>query len=116
MLGLLRGEDVREVKMIKLRSKLENNLLDNVLVKKGITYIEEEVYNKLLKNETFKKFCDLGYIAQVVVNKVKEAKKEISEKPDFTKFSYQDLKKYVKEHNIKVKSQSKDDILKALGC
>jgi len=101
--------------MIKIKSKLESNLFDGVLVKKGLNYIDEAIYKKLSKNKVFNKFCELGYIAGVAISKVKEVKQEIKNRPDFASMSYQELKKYVKEHNIKVKSQSKADILEALG-
>lgn len=99
--------------MIKLKSKLENNLIDGVLIKKGINHLEEAVYDKVSKSKVFIKFCELGYIVRLAVKKVKEIKEE--KKPDFASMSYADLKKYVKENKIEVKSQSKADILEALG-
>lgn len=101
--------------MINIKSKLENNMFDNVLVKKGINHISEELFNKLKQNKTFKAFCDLGYIACTAKEKVKEVKEEIANKPDFSKFSYDELKAYVKKHNIKVPSLKKADILAVLN-
>ena len=101
--------------MINLKSKLENNIFDGVLVKKGISQIEEALFEKLSKNPTFVKFLEGGYILKVAAQKVKEAKEEIKNKPDFSKMSYNDLKKYVKDNKIEVKSLSKADIYEALG-
>lgn len=101
--------------MVKLKSKLENNIFDNVLVKKGINHISEELFNKLKQNKAFKSFCDLGYIACTVKEKVKEVKEELTNKPDFSAMSYDELKAYVKEHNIKVPSLKKVDILAVLN-
>lgn len=101
--------------MIKLISKLEANIFDNVLLKKGINVISEAAFNQLKKNKTFLNFFDAGFITHIVAEKIKEAKTEIREKPDFSKFSYEDLKKYVKENNIKVSSMKKTDLLAALN-
>lgn len=98
-----------------IKSKLENNIIDGVLIKKGISNIDEALFKKLSKNDTFIKFCELGYILNLAAKKVIEVKEEVSNKPDFASMSYAELKKYVKDNKIKVKSQSKADIYAALG-
>lgn len=101
--------------MIKLKSKLENNIIDGVLIKKGLNHIEDTVFDKLKQNKTFIKFLELGFISNLLLKKVKEVKTEINNKPDFASMSYEDLKKYVKDNRIEVKSMKKADILEALG-
>lgn len=102
--------------MIKVKSKLENNIFDGVLIKKGYNIIENNVYfNVLEKNPTFTSFKAKGFIKDIAgeCEVKKECKTE--EKPDFASMSYADLKKYVKDNNIEVESMKKDDIYKALG-
>lgn len=99
---------------MKLISKIENNIIADTLIKKGINTISQEVYEKLSENKFFQSLIKNDYI-KVIDKKIKSVKVEVSVKaPDFTKMSYQELKKYVVKNNIKTDSMKKDDILKAL--
>ena len=96
--------------MKELISTLENNIFSGVLIKKGKNLIEDAVYNKLIKNKQFIKFLEKKHINLAGKSKETNDTKET----DFTTLSYDDLKKYVKENNIEVKSMKKEDILAAL--
>lgn len=103
--------------MKELISTLENNIFSGVLIKKGKNLIEDAVYNKLTKNKQFIKFLEKKHINLAAVSAKTTDKKETDTKEtetDFTTLSYDDLKKYVKENNIEVKSMKKEDILAAL--
>ena len=98
--------------MKELISTLENNIFSGVLIKKGKNLIEDAVYNKLIKNKQFIKFLEKKHIN--LAGKSKETNETKETETDFTTLSYDDLKKYVKENNIEVKSMKKEDILAAL--
>ena len=91
---------------MKLISKLENNVIAGVLIKKGKNEIEDAVYNTLCKDKHFARFVKNGYIV-----------KETGDKPEnkFESMTYDELKQYVKDNNIEVPSLKKADILKVLS-
>lgn len=104
--------------MVQIKSKLEANIFDGVLIKKGMNELTEEQAEIIFNNYTVKDLLQKGYLRVIDLKdiKVREAKKANNPevKPDFTKMSYNELKAYVGKHNIKTKSMKKDDLLEAL--
>ena len=96
-------------------SALENNMFSGILLKKGKNIISDREYNTLLLNVDFCTFIALGYIKVKGADftKVKQAVTE-SVTPDFDSMTYAQLKKYVIDNNIQVKSMKKADILESL--
>lgn len=95
--------------MKTINSQLEDNIFSGVLVKKGKHLITEREYRTLI--------TDVNFCTFIEQRKIKlEGQKNTyrSEKPDFDAMNYQELKAYVKLHNIKTNSDKKADILKAL--
>lgn len=90
--------------MKKIISALENNLFSNVLIKKGLNIIEDDIYKKLCSDKQFKIFLSRGYIKPEAEEKEK----------NYEDMSYQELKRYVQKNNIKVNSFKRVDILEAL--
>lgn len=108
---------------MKILSKLENNIIEGVLIKKGKNTLKENDFIKLSKNPEFMRFVqDKKFILEEQKKQeVKETKKEAKKEPekkddksDFDSMSYDELKKYVKENNIKVDSYKKADLLNTL--
>lgn len=92
-------------------STLEDNIFLDVLIKKGINKIPDKVYNKLISSPVFRARMALGQIKLQGRQPKPAAKNGI----DFNSMSYEQLKKYVKDNNIKTESLKKADILKALN-
>lgn len=102
--------------MKTLISTLEDNIFLGVLIKKGVNKIPDKIYNNLISNPVFRARMTLGQIKEQG-QKTKSAAKTaetIQQTTDFDSMSYDELKKYVKENNIKTDSMKKADILKAL--
>ena len=109
--------------MIKINSLLENNIFDEILIKKGKNRISDDIYTQLLNNKTFNHFVDNGMIkierSECVTIDEQEPEyiniPEEKETPiNFDRISYNELKAYVIKNNIPVKSMKKVDILAAL--
>ena len=96
--------------MKNIISLLENNLFSDVLIRKGVNTIADEVYTELCKNKQFKSFAEQGYIKVETETKKEDLNKEKS----YENMSYSELKAYVQKNNIEVKSLKKADILEAL--
>lgn len=102
--------------MKTLISTLEDNIFLGVLIKKGVNKIPDKIYNKLISSPVFRARMTLGQIKEQG-QKTKAAAKTAEttqQATDFDSMSYDELKKYVKENNIKTGSMKKADILKAL--
>lgn len=111
-MGNMKGTKMKGTKMITIISKLENNLFDDVLIKKGVNKVNNLVFSRLLKNTTFKSMRANGYIK---VMKNKQTKQNNDNKtPDFKSMNYQQLLKFVKEHQIKTEGTKKVDLLSAI--
>lgn len=97
-------------------SKLEDNLFSGVLVKKGLNIIKDDIYRRLCGSKQFKQFCEGKYIevTEAENGAAQGDTKDIKDTKDFGSMSYSELKAYVLENNIKVKSLKKADILEAL--
>lgn len=113
--------------MVKIKSTLEANIFDGVLIKKGINILSESEAEIIFNNYTVKDLLKKGYLRVIDLKDVKakeekkteqktkqKEEKKDDKKPDFASMDYNDLKKYVKENNIQVESLKKEDILKAL--
>lgn len=98
--------------MITIISKLENNLFDEILIKKGINKVDNLTLSKLLKNVAFNIMCTHGYI-KVVTPVQKEEDKETTS-INLEDMNYQELLKFVKAHEIKTEGTKKADLLIAV--
>ena len=78
--------------MQKVFSKLENNIFENIEIKKGENLISDNHYLIIKKNPIFKN----------------------AEVQDFDNMTYQELKQFAYENKIIAKSNKKDDLLKAI--
>lgn len=97
--------------MQKVFSKLENNIFENIEIKKGENLISDNHYLIIKKNPIFKKYVNDGFI---IVQEVKAKKFKNNKIQDFDNMSYQELKKYAYENKIIATSNKKDDLLKAI--
>ena len=94
-------------------SKLEDNIFSGILIKKGynrLTDADVETLNKII---SFTGFVSRKLII-IVRQAILSAPAGVTTVPDFENMEYQELKKYVKNNNIKPASMSKADILVAL--
>lgn len=96
-----------------VNSKLEPNVFEGIKINKGLNYLKNKDLELLKKNKAFNGFYKQGLIT-VETKQVKQTK-ETNPQKDFTEMSYDELKAYVKENNIKVSSMKKADILAALA-
>ncbi len=103
---------MKGITMITIISKLENNLFDEILIKKGINKVNNLTLSNLLKNTTFKTMCANGYIKIVKPEQKQEDKKITSINPE--DMNYQELLKFVKAHQIKTEGTKKVDLLAAI--
>ena len=111
-MGFLKGTKRKGTKMLTIISKLENNLFDDILIKKGSNNVKNIELSSLLKNTTFKSMCAKGYI-KILGNK--QSKPQTDDKVlDFESMNYQELQKYVKAHQIKTNGTKKADLLAAI--
>lgn len=97
--------------MQKIISKLENNIYENIEIKKGENLISDNHYLIIKKNPIFKKYVNDGFI---IVQEVKAKKFKNNKIQDFDNMSYQELKKYAYKNKIIATSNKKDDLLKAI--
>lgn len=97
--------------MQKVFSKLENNIFENIEIKKGENLISDNHYLIIKKNPIFKNYVNNGFI---IVQEVKATKFKNDKIQDFDNMSYQELKKYAYENKIIATSNKKDDLLKAI--
>lgn len=98
-------------------SKLENNILSGILIKKGENKISDKDYQTLLLDVNFVTFIGLNYLkveGKKFTKVTKAVKETIEEDLDFESMSYQALKAYVQDNNIEVPSFKKADILAVL--
>lgn len=95
-----------------VNSKLESNVFEGIKINKGINYLRDKDLELLKKNKVFNIFCKQGLITPETKQAMRT--KEQNRQKDFTKMSYDELKSYVKENEIKVVSMKKADILAAL--
>lgn len=97
--------------MQKVFSKLENNIFENIEIKKGENLISDNHYLIIKKNPIFKNYVNKGFI---IVQEVKAATFKNAEVQDFDKMTYQELKQFAYENKIIATSNKKDDLLKAI--
>ncbi len=105
-------------KMIKINSKLENNIFGGIELKKGINKYKNSDYARMSHDRNFKRHILVKNIEVMDLSEpeaVKPQAKNEKEKIDYTKMSYNELVKFVKANNIKTKSMKTADILEALG-
>lgn len=97
-------------------SKLENNLFNWILIKKGENKVSDKDYLELIKDIIFKQYVENGFI------KVEE-KKELKTKTPPTNegetqglenMKYQDLVKLAKSKGIDTNKKKKEEIIKEL--
>lgn len=103
---------MKGITMITIISKLENNLFDEILIKKGINNVNNLTLSNLLKNATFKTMCANGHIKVVKPAQKQEDKKTTSLNPE--DMNYQELLKFVKEHQIETEGTKKANLLAAI--
>lgn len=102
--------------MIKINSKLENNIFGGVELKKGINKYKNADYARMSHDRNFKRHILVKNIEIMELSApgaVKPAGAD-KEKIDYTKMSYNELVKFVKKNNIETKSMKTADILEAL--
>ena len=104
--------------MLKIYSKLEDNIFSGVTIKKGLNCIPDKVGKKLvLLDKVFKNFVEKGFIKIEVKDQssTKANKASVQETPlDFNSMTQPELKSYVLKNNIQVPSFKKADILSVL--
>lgn len=99
--------------MKKLISLLEDNYVAGVLIEKGNNTLTNQDFEKISNSPLFKQYVKFGHI--ILEKETEEVKKAVAEdKPNFDEMSYEELKTYVKEHNIETPSMKKADILATL--
>ena len=95
-------------------SMMEDNIFSGILVKKGLNNLSDKKYKVLTSNRHFQAAYAKGFIRQIISVSAKTEKPTGAVNPDFNTMPYAELKKYVKENDIKAASQSKADILAAI--
>lgn len=93
-------------------SKLEDNIFSGILVKKGENKLTDKECKILFQNRYFCVAAEKDFIF-LRFSDAPAKPKEVTT-PNFEQMSYYELKDYAKEHDIKPKSQSRAEILKAL--
>lgn len=97
--------------MIKIKSKLENNIFGGIELKKGVHSYTNSEFARMNFDKDFRKHILVKNIEIFNLKPVETAKEE---KPDFAKMPYRELVAYVRANKIKTKSMKLADILEAL--
>lgn len=103
--------------MIKIYSKLEDNIFSGIKIKKGLNCLPDKTGKQLvLLDKAFKGFVEKGLIkieAKELANKKANAASSVPAL-DFNSMTQPELKSYVIKNNIQVPSYKKADILSVL--
>lgn len=94
--------------MIKIISKLEDNIFSSILVKKGLNFLCESDFKKLELDKNFisfqnKKLIDIEQKKSKVST---PANKTIKAPADFETMNWKDLQAYAKSRGIKAKTKA----------
>lgn len=103
--------------MIKIYSKLENNIFSGIKIKKGLNCVPDKTGKQLfLFDKAFKSFVEKGLIKIEAKETVQKKANPVSIIPalDFSSMTQPELKSYVIKNNIQVPSYKKADILSVL--
>lgn len=102
--------------MIKINSKLENNIFGGIELKKGINKYKNADYARMSHDRNFKRHILVKNIEIMDLSAPEAAKPAPAEKQkiDYTQMSYNELVRFVKSNGIKTKSMKTADILEAL--
>jgi hypothetical protein len=94
--------------MIKIISKLEDNIFSGILVKKGLTCLCESDFKKLKQDKNFISFQNKKFI--IIEQKKSKAStpanKTIKAPADFETMNWKDLQAYAKSRGIKAKTKA----------
>lgn len=102
--------------MKKIISNLEKNVFGGIEIKKGLNKLNDKDFKKLFEDNVFLNFQKKGLIKIVETKKplIKADKPKNTDNAAQNKLTYNEMLQFVKENNITVKSNRKEDLIEAI--